>query len=441
MSVKQPEDEFAQQIIRGGTRVLLADKYTKMDYGKLIYLERVNQGLTQKQLSSGICSITYLSKLENQRMNEPNHETLSLLLEKLHIDYQEQASTVTESLIEMELLYKNLISKNEINIKKHHKCLKSLSFDIYPDLAIWFDLLSIRYYVYWKNIQSAEELQKKLSDMINKLDAYQSFYFHYFSGLVHCLKKLFNEGTSYLHEAEELAKKHNFHDPELFYHLALTYSHLNHTSLAIYYSQSAKNQFDQSMNIYRSLDCQVILGINFLRIKRYDNAELVFKDILSVAHSISNTITLGKTFHNLGYLHSEKKNFDEAISYYHKSLKYKDSDTESYYRTVLQLTQVYQQMKEFRKAEIWVEKALKGNVKENDLKIQFQLKKLELQADHHAYYNYIRDIALPYFLKVNNRKSVKHYAEKAALHHEANFHYKKANDYYKMILDQGGDSI
>nr|WP_239534255.1 helix-turn-helix domain-containing protein [Thalassobacillus pellis] len=419
----------------------MADKYKKVDYGKLIYLERVKQGLTQEQLSRGVCSITYLSKLENHRISDPNQETVELLLNKLDLTYYEQESIVAECLENMERLYKNITSKNELDMKRYYKRLKALSESFSPDLSIWSDLVSIRYFVYWKNFQSAKRLHAKLHNIQDKLDDYQSFYFHYFSGLVHCLNKKYDQGTTDLHVAEKLAAAHNLVDPELFYHLALTYSHLNNASLAIYYSQTAKSHYDQSMNIYRSLDCQVIVGINYLRIKRYEKAERVFTDILEVAGSIQNSFITGKVCHNLGYLYAEKGETSLALNYFHQSLENKEQGTENYYRTVLQIVETHQKAGEIQAAMDWVEKALlDSRVNDNELNIPFQLKKLELEGDKNAYYTYIKETAIPHFLRVNNRKDVKKYAEKAALYLEENFHYKKANHYYKLILMQGGDS-
>ncbi|WP_028785046.1 tetratricopeptide repeat protein [Thalassobacillus devorans] len=418
----------------------LTDKYRKIDYGKLIYLERIRKRMTQTQLSHGICSVPYLSKLENQRIHEPNQETISLLLEKLAIDYNSQTSLVSETLADMEQWYSSITSKNKQAIEAIYHKLEELPLSRYPDLNIWFRLLSIRYFVYKKDRKIAEKIKHDLAKTLNKFDSYQKFYYLYFSGLIDCLNKEYTEGLCKLHKAEETATEQSVQEAELLYHLALTYSHISNSSLAIYYSQSAKRFFDQSMNIHRGLDCQVILGINFLRIKRYANAEQVFKDILRISQSINDPKLPGKTYHNLGFLYEEKDDLKTALSYYQKALNLKEVYRDSYFSTVLRIIHVHQKLGDVEAALDWIDQVSEmGKPEENDIMIQIKLKRLELLGEDAAYYEYIKDTALPYFMKINNKKSVKVYAQKAALYYEDNFHYKKANHYYKLILNQGGE--
>ncbi|GGD00089.1 transcriptional regulator [Thalassobacillus devorans] len=417
----------------------LTDKYQKVDYGKLIYLERVKQRLTQNELSHGICSVPYLSKLENQRISDPNPETVSLLLEKLTVDYRSQVSRVQEVLEDMEHWYSCITSKNDSQMESYYQKLKSLPLHYYPDLTIWFQLIAIRYFIRKHDTLQAEMSLQKLSAKENKLDRYQTFYYLYFSGLIDCLKQHYKDGLLNLHEAEEFAKEQGIHDSELLYHLALTYSHISHSSLAIYYSQIAKRYFDQTMNIHRGVDCQVILGINFLRINRYDSAEKVFKDILRISQSINDTQLVGKTYHNLGFLYAEKGELEAALRYYYKALEIKKEYSKGYYSTVLRVIHAHQQRGETGQAMAWVDEVLENDDHEPDTTIQFKLKKLELAGEGDDYYQYINDIALPYFLKVNDKKSINRYCQKAALYYEENFHYKKANGFYKLILNQGGE--
>nr|WP_243847187.1 tetratricopeptide repeat protein [Thalassobacillus devorans] len=193
------------------------------------------------------------------------------------------------------------------------------------------------------------------------------------------------------------------------------------------------------MNIHRGVDCQVILGINFLRINRYDSAEKVFKDILRISQSINDTQLVGKTYHNLGFLYAEKGELEAALRYYYKALEIKKEYSKGYYSTVLRVIHAHQQRGETGQAMAWVDEVLENDDHEPDTTIQFKLKKLELAGEGDDYYQYINDIALPYFLKVNDKKSINRYCQKAALYYEENFHYKKANGFYKLILNQGGE--
>src|SRR5699024_1449718 len=56
-----------------------------MEVGSYIKLQRVQQGMTQDELASGIVSMSYLSKIENQRA-EASPEVISLLCTRLGIE-------------------------------------------------------------------------------------------------------------------------------------------------------------------------------------------------------------------------------------------------------------------------------------------------------------------------------------------------------------------
>ncbi|MCU4934950.1 helix-turn-helix domain-containing protein, partial [Bacillus cereus] len=55
-----------------------------VDYGKLLFYLRMKKNLTQQELSAGICSIPYLSKVENSKIT-PSNEILTFLLKRVNI--------------------------------------------------------------------------------------------------------------------------------------------------------------------------------------------------------------------------------------------------------------------------------------------------------------------------------------------------------------------
>ncbi|MGA9228476.1 MAG: helix-turn-helix transcriptional regulator, partial [Mesobacillus sp.] len=72
-----------------------------MQFGPLIKFYRIQQGLTQKELANGICSVPHLSKIESNS-KEANEETMGLLLARLGVNI----SSITEN----EEVIKQLVS-------------------------------------------------------------------------------------------------------------------------------------------------------------------------------------------------------------------------------------------------------------------------------------------------------------------------------------------
>ena len=77
--------------------------------GLLIKMARIQQNMKQVSLAKGICSTSYLSKIENNQ-TIPSEDVLQLLLERLELDY-EDLSTEQELkfLSELYSLYKEAI--------------------------------------------------------------------------------------------------------------------------------------------------------------------------------------------------------------------------------------------------------------------------------------------------------------------------------------------
>ncbi|MGR6011248.1 tetratricopeptide repeat protein [Bacillus paranthracis] len=111
--------------------------------------------------------------------------------------------------------------------------------------------------------------------------------------------------------------------PSLLYHMALTFSHLQNSVLAIYYTNESLKVYSNQMNYQRIIDCKMIIGINYIRVKRWEEAEKEFNNIMKVASAINNKVVMATVYHNLGYLYSKKGNHDAAMRNFQLSLDLK----------------------------------------------------------------------------------------------------------------------
>ena len=64
------------------------EKPNTLLYSQIIKAERLRLSMTLQEMASGICSISYLSKVENREV-EPNEEYLRPLLERVNINYDD----------------------------------------------------------------------------------------------------------------------------------------------------------------------------------------------------------------------------------------------------------------------------------------------------------------------------------------------------------------
>ncbi|MEU2325269.1 helix-turn-helix domain-containing protein [Micrococcus luteus] len=104
---------------------MLMIEYGNIDLSKVIYNQRIEKGMTQENLANGICSISYLSKLENKQL-DPSKEILALLLDKLDIEIKDFLEDHKYFEVRIDKLNQAIIRK-DINGSK----------GIYDELIIW----------------------------------------------------------------------------------------------------------------------------------------------------------------------------------------------------------------------------------------------------------------------------------------------------------------
>lgn len=120
------------------------DKYQK-ELAKILRAKRIENGMNLEELSEGICSISYLSRMENGfvKMQEPY---VKKLFEKLNIDYDVLKKSRQSNLF-LDIIKKNLLNQtseyqkllNQIATENHY-------LDIEQELILLYDaLLNKRY--------------------------------------------------------------------------------------------------------------------------------------------------------------------------------------------------------------------------------------------------------------------------------------------------------
>lgn len=120
------------------------DKYQK-ELAKILRAKRIENGMNLEELSEGICSISYLSRMENGfvKMQEPY---VKKLFEKLNIDYEVLKKSRQSNLF-LDIIKKNLLNQtseyqkllNQIATENHY-------LDIEQELILLYDaLLNKRY--------------------------------------------------------------------------------------------------------------------------------------------------------------------------------------------------------------------------------------------------------------------------------------------------------
>lgn len=407
-----------------------------INYGKLIASKRIQNNITQEELARGICSIPYLSKIENEKI-EPNSEIIELICKKLNLSYVQLEEENTEIASIIERLYVAINDNEGILVDSLWTLLIKFEGRIYnPDITIYYHLICLRYFLYSKDLESARNLSNKLKMIIKTFDNDQLFYYYYFTGLLCLNEQDYFEGINFFTIALSYQEHMTVKDYHIIYYLSLSYSHMKNTSLAIQYGTIALEYFQKNMHYNRFIECQMIIGINYVRNKQYKIALDSYEQILKLAKKARDKKNIARTYHNIGYLFSMQNEHSNAIKYYENSLKYKIESDPMYVNTVYYISKEYIRVQNKTLAFNWLKKGLNSTATKESkiLSIKLNVLKYAISEEVEEYIRYLENEATPYLKSINDFPSLIEFYELLGDLYNKKQLYKKSCNFYKQAL-------
>ncbi len=405
--------------------------------GQRIRYYRKTKGLTQEELAQGICSVSYLSKIEKGDAKS-SEEVINLLCERLGISPEEvDNNEVLELLNEWNLLMTS--RKFDEASEKYPQVKEKVSSVRDPNILIRYKLFCSRYYLVLEDpdLQSCYTLLEEVKGFYEQLSPELRFYYYVFWGMYANYNNNYKEALEYLHSAENQyisnLKVNELDIAVLYYLLALTYNFLMRINSVTNYAYKAISIFDSEYNYSRSADCQVLLGISYRRAKNYSQAEFHLKQALKYSTSFKDDFLSGVIYHNLGYVNSCKNDNLQAIEYYKKSLLYKDSQSdEKKSNTLFLLATEYFNLEDYDKALNLIEQGFEFVTTGSEVYYHLTILKLRIEKKSDEFENLLVKIAIPFFEKRNIWEYVSKYSELLADMYFDQGSYKKASQYYRI---------
>lgn len=158
-------------------------------YSYFLKRKRKEKGLKLEDVASGICSISYLSRLENNQV-VPDENSLSLLFERLDLNYNEVKSRREKNVFE-EILKKDLLALYEDKIEYINKIISSNAYT-----TIELDLIILFGSIIQKNYEEAKLILAKQTINIELFNNNEMIFFLYL-------------GARYLYETNQNKKAYS----------------------------------------------------------------------------------------------------------------------------------------------------------------------------------------------------------------------------------------
>ena len=338
--------------------------------GLLIKMSRIQQNMKQVTLAKGICSTSYLSKIENNQ-TVPSEDVIKLLIDRLGIDYW-SISLEEENQFMNQLLNfykKSIIERNKIHIEEEIPKLfnKNLLFKNERNFYTYNLILYRLILILNPNDERCLALQNTLKHMEDKFDGRQKFLYYFNSGIYYYIQRNFVEALSFFESALSLISTFQIDEWELadFYNaLSLSYLSEEKTTQTIEYASQSLAIFRNNLLFRRAFDSYIIVGIAHKKNSNFKLAEESFLLAQKIVIDLNLKDQNGMILQNLGSLAAIQGSSDKAIQYFEESLLNFSTESENYLVAILSIIMEFSKNNNTEKVIEWCYKG-KLNIPKN----------------------------------------------------------------------------
>lgn len=212
--------------------------------GEYIKKERIKQGLKQELVCKGICSVSYYSRIENNKVN-PSETYINKIFKKLNKpvpkcfknEYDDESNKISKQFLDA------LEFRNQVQIEK-------VFGEVLNNDNLNKKLYEFIYKVYHKELFDIDKLLKYLYAEQNFMTNEELLLFLEYLGLYCIIKRDYIMASKYLKCAITLQNHMRIERPSLFYRYAYALSRLNQLHLSIVYSWKASEIYQRNHNLY-----------------------------------------------------------------------------------------------------------------------------------------------------------------------------------------------
>lgn len=406
--------------------------------GYIIKKTRINYGIKQQVLAKGICSISYLSKIENNLV-VPNQEIISLLLKKLNLNIIHQSEKQEYIILEdMEIKYEQAVNYRDVKyIQSILNEIESSNIVIKDDsLYITFQLIKARMLLIVGNIEKFDFLNNFIDSSSQKLTNYQQYLFNLNKSLRHYHIKDYSNSLKYVLRAykySEIISLKKWEKADLNNILSLCYYSSDFIYNSIKFSKKALDSYLDLLLFERVINCYIELGKSFTTLQMFQDAEENFKSAFYLAEHQKLSHFNRIIYWNLGNLNSLQSKNIEAINYFSKSIE--NSSGQEYELLALHgIIKEYFKIGDTEKSLKWCKRGLVltlENAKyDQSFYYHFKIFKEKIEGSS-SYITIIRE-AIIFFEKNNDYKNVIKYSTLLADFCFSIRKYKEAGLYYQL---------
>ncbi|MDM5156905.1 helix-turn-helix transcriptional regulator [Bacillus sp. DX1.1] len=413
-----------------------------MSIGKIIYYHRKKQNKTQEQLCNGICSITHLSKIENN-FKEAHTKTLQMLCERLQISIEEENKKT-------QLLKRKLDLFNDAMERLHKEQAAALYKELSEqkeyvqctEMIYVYELYMLRYLLFLNQFSEFKKASSKMKRDVTKYSSYELYLWTFLQALYYGRTERYVQALEILNRIEEKAEQYSEKLTEYYYYRSAMHGHLYQYSLSIHYAYKALRIMQNTNNILRIVYIKMIIAVNLIYMGEFEESEQMLIPVLSDVELLQDTGMKAIALQNLGFLYYRQGDSKKMFEYYSQALELKKKHTTSYYVTVSSMAEALIELNQHEKAAVRLKQELDSfQDRKSSNYIELKIMYLEALGNQKTLVQYLIKYGLPMLEKHMNLSKMIKYLDIVILYYEkkkdissANYYLQASNRILKKLL-------
>ena len=427
--------------------------------GEKIRHLRIHKQLSQTELVDGICSVTYLSKVENGKA-KPSKAFLQQVAERLNVSFDVIDNPSSDSFQQkLETSLASIEAEKRTLTEEEESLLKMAFIEfVQPLLLVRVFTALLRNALDKRFLQEADAVYEASIKLIDTTISFSSeeeivkstyFNFHNVIGRYFYRKGDFNKANYHFSVAESLiVDPYSLESAMIYNNLSLVKQRvLEDKTLALFYSEKAYEIFKKHQNIRNIIDILITIGVQYHITEQYEKSLHALEEALGYVEqsTLPNKDDRFIMIHyNIGRVYQKLVEYEKAIMYYNECLQSTIGDTYKVY-VLKGLLEIKLKLKEWESVKRLLDEALLLTQQHRMVSVEVELYWIKAnifkeRGDDVNYEKYIKE-AIEKAESIGFQLLVKDMAKELGDYYNENRFYKKAAKYYALALSSNAKLI
>ncbi|MFJ7917240.1 MULTISPECIES: tetratricopeptide repeat protein [unclassified Lysinibacillus] len=293
--------------------------------GQLIKQQRKKQQIKQDDLAIGICTSSYLSRIENGLVIA-DKAIYELLLQRLNIDLHQHTENQEQLNEQLEIIWEKIIRHRPLTSKECEKIIAYSKTDYIDEIQLKYAIVHCRYLLFDNKMMEAEKLLEKIMPFIqwesNRITQMHILTISNYYLLTEKYAELINMNQQF--DIEQYYKNgKSFEHAYCLYNLAFAYNREYQNQEALNYIDAANNVFTHYYVPLFQLNLYLMKAVILNSLYQFEKAIKEYEASLDLVEHVVDLQTpnqMSSIYNNLGYCYECQELFEQAIENYEKSL-------------------------------------------------------------------------------------------------------------------------